>query len=76
MPRHTHQGVELSLVLSGGFVDLGDHFARGDIACRDDETVHDLVVDADGECVTLAINEHPLVPLTLAGKLYAVLRRP
>jgi len=76
VPQHTHEGVELTLVLSGGFVDLGQHYQRGDITCRDQDTTHDLVIDDDGECVTLAINEHPLVPLTLAGKLYAALRKP
>jgi putative transcriptional regulator len=73
VPLHTHRGTELSFVLSGGFVDLGEHFQRGDIACRDEDSVHDLVVDTDGECVTLSINEHPLVPLTWGGKIYAAL---
>jgi putative transcriptional regulator len=73
VPLHTHRGTELSFVLSGGFVDLGEHFGRGDIACRDADTAHDVVVDPDGECVTLAINEHPLVPLTWGGKIYAAL---
>lgn len=76
VPHHTHDGAELSLVLTGGYVDSGEHYGRGDVACRDGNDAHELAIDPDGECVTLAINEHPLVPLTLAGKLYSVLRKP
>ncbi len=74
--RHTHLGTELMLVLSGGFVDLGAHYGPGDIAVRDGETTHAVDIDPDGECVALVVNDHPLVPRTLGGKVFALLRRP
>jgi ChrR Cupin-like domain len=40
MPRHTHAGAELTLVLSGGLSDGAGHFQRGDVDSADASTDH------------------------------------
>ncbi|MDX5362240.1 MAG: ChrR family anti-sigma-E factor [Alphaproteobacteria bacterium] len=60
MPRHTHEGAEMTLVLSGGFTDRGNHFVRGDVAIAGPSDDHQPVADSDGECVCLAVTSAPL----------------
>lgn len=60
MPRHTHHGSELTLVLSGGFSDETGHFLRGDFVATDGSVDHQPVADADGDCICLAVTDAPL----------------
>ncbi|MCP1335715.1 ChrR family anti-sigma-E factor [Futiania mangrovi] len=60
MPRHTHEGAEMTLVLAGGFTDRGNHFVRGDVAIAGPDDDHQPVADADGECICLAVTSAPL----------------
>tara|TARA_R110002167_G_scaffold23721_3_gene84109 strand:+ start:1702 stop:2358 length:657 start_codon:yes stop_codon:yes gene_type:complete len=60
MPRHTHEGNELTLVLSGGFSDSRGHYLRGDVATTDSSVDHQPVADADGDCLCLAVTDAPL----------------
>lgn len=60
MPVHTHEGVELTLVLAGGFSDQTGHYTRGDVALADAQTVHRPRADRDGPCICLAVVEAPL----------------
>ncbi len=66
MPRHTHEGSELTLVLSGGFTDRGDHFLRGDVAAADSGVDHCPLADTDEDCYCFAVND---APLRLTGRL-------
>lgn len=60
MPRHTHAGNEMTLVLSGGFADERGHFARGDMAVHDSGVDHRPVADPDDDCICLAVTDGPL----------------
>ncbi len=60
MPRHTHDGTELTLVLSGGFTDQGLYFGRGDVETASSQTDHAPVADDDEDCYCLAINDQRL----------------
>lgn len=60
MPRHTHDGTELTLVLSGGFTDRGLHFGRGDIETANSNVDHAPVADEGEDCFCLAINRKRL----------------
>jgi putative transcriptional regulator len=60
MPRHTHEGMELTLVLAGGFTDQGLHFGRGDIEVADTQTDHAPVADEGEDCYCLAVNDKRL----------------
>lgn len=59
MPRHTHHGVEMTLVLDGGFTDGETRFERGDLALADPGIVHKPVADPEG-CLCLAVTDRPL----------------
>lgn len=60
MPRHTHGGNELTLVLAGGFKDGSGHFVRGDVATANPDTDHIPVADPDEDCYCLAVTDAPL----------------
>ena len=60
MPDHGHCGTELTLVLSGAFMDEDDIFAAGDIEVANEE-LHHTPIAAEGEdCICLAATDAPL----------------
>jgi putative transcriptional regulator len=70
IPRHTHAGTELTLVLVGGFTDDAGHYRRGDLSFSDEEIDHSPVADNDGECICLMVTD---APLRLTGPLMRLL---
>jgi putative transcriptional regulator len=54
MPQHTHDGVEYTQILQGGFTDDFGHYMAGDCTQADDEVEHQPVVDSGIECICLA----------------------
>lgn len=60
VPRHTHDGVEMTLVLAGGFSDEHGRYVRGDLSVSGPEIDHAPVVDADGECVCFVATDGPM----------------
>jgi putative transcriptional regulator len=59
MPRHTHGGLELTLVFTGGFSDENGHYLRGDVAAADPAVEHRPIADPGEECLCLAVSEAP-----------------
>ena len=60
MPQHTHEGLELTLVLQGSFSDATGRYARGDVATADSSVNHQPHA-GDGElCLCLAVEDAPL----------------
>ena len=57
VPRHTHKGDELTLVVRGGFQDETGSYGPGDIALQTREDTHQPVADKDGVCLALAVSE-------------------
>ena len=60
IPKHTHDGTELTLVFEGNFLDRGERYARGDVAFADQEVDHEPVAGTEGECLCLAVTTAPL----------------
>ncbi|MCW5751404.1 MAG: ChrR family anti-sigma-E factor [Alphaproteobacteria bacterium] len=60
MPRHTHRGEELTLVLEGHYEDALGRFARGDLALLDESVDHQPVAGSDQDCICLVVREAPL----------------
>jgi putative transcriptional regulator len=60
IPRHTHGGSELTLVLSGSFMDEIGHFQSGDLADLDDSVCHKPVADTDQPCICLIATDERL----------------
>lgn len=54
MPRHRHEGEEMTLVLSGGFSDVSGSYGPGDVACADNTVTHRPVADPGEPCVCIA----------------------
>jgi len=57
LPSHRHRGLELTMVLAGGYHDGLAHYGPGDISELDEAHHHQPVVDRDGECIALAVTE-------------------
>jgi putative transcriptional regulator len=60
VPRHTHAGTELVMVLAGGFKDHVGQYLRGDVSVCDGALDHQPVADADGDCICLSVTDAPL----------------
>lgn len=60
VPDHSHNGLELTLVLQGAFEDAEGRFARGDIEIADDDVEHMPVADISQDCICLAVTDAPL----------------
>ncbi|MBD0415018.1 ChrR family anti-sigma-E factor [Oryzicola mucosus] len=67
LPDHTHEGRELTLVLSGSFSDKRGCFERGDISIADEMLDHRPVAGKDGPCLCLSVIEGKL---RLTGSLF------
>jgi putative transcriptional regulator len=70
IPRHTHAGTEMTLVLAGGFSDGDGRYLRGDFSFSDEKIDHSPVADEDGECICLTVTD---APLRLTGPLMRLL---
>ena len=60
MPRHSHSGEELTLVLKGSFHDEAGHYQAGDLIAEDEDTDHRPIIGVEGECICLMSFEGPL----------------
>ena len=68
VPRHTHEGCELTLVLDGAFHDGFRHYRRGDLAIDDNSVDHQPTADAEQDCLCLAVTDAPLRLTGLFGR--------
>jgi putative transcriptional regulator len=75
IPLHDHGGDEYTVIFTGALADDEGRFARGDISVRATGARHIQRVERGEPCVALVINEGPLLPLTLKGKLLDRLSR-
>ena len=60
MPQHTHEGLELTLVLQGSFSDATGLYARGDVATADGSINHRPHAGGGELCLCLAVEDGPL----------------
>lgn len=57
MLPHTHDGVEVTLVLEGGYRDETGAYAAGDVAMLGADVEHQPAVDPDRDCLCLTVME-------------------
>jgi len=70
VPPHGHDGLEITLVLAGGYQDRGAGYARGDVSALGPETTHGLQIDDDGEdCLLLSVRSGARVPEGLYARI-------
>lgn len=72
MPRHTHQGRELTLILGGSMLDRDVVYRRGDVVEADQTTRHQPRAGDGDDCVCLAVLEGDVV---LTNPLYQMLSK-
>ena len=60
MPEHGHNGLEMTMVLQGAFLDDDDYFARGDVEIAGADDEHMPVADVGQDCICLAVTDAPL----------------
>lgn len=69
MPKHTHSGLEYTLVLQGSFRDESGLYRRGDLAVCDGSITHAPIAGEGEDCVCLVVTEGQLKLSGLMGKL-------
>jgi putative transcriptional regulator len=69
MPKHTHDGVEFTQVLSGVFYDASGRYAAGDYIEADEAVDHQPVADEVTDCICLAAVEGRLRLTSFVGRL-------
>lgn len=69
IPRHGHNGSELTLVLKGSFSDPSGTYRRGDVEEKDDTDSHGLTIGLGEECICLALTNGPIRFESLAARL-------
>jgi len=60
IPKHTHKGTELTLVLEGGFSDDEGHYEVGDFVMRDAEQQHSPTATQDRDCICIGVLDAPI----------------
>lgn len=75
LPRHTHGGNELTLILDGGYCDEFGEYLRGDLATADPSVDHRPVANPGGECVCLAVVDAPLRLTGPGGRFFNFMLR-
>mgnify|MGYP001813636795 CR=1 FL=1 len=60
IPRHTHHGSEMTLVLEGGFSDADGTYHQGDFLLREPGDVHAPTAVQSEDCICLAVLDAPL----------------
>ena len=60
VPRHTHRGHEMTLIVSGSYTDELGRFQAGDIADLDGEVDHQPVSDTGEDCICIIATDAPL----------------
>jgi len=69
MPKHSHKGEELTLILRGAYRDEIGEFNVGDLADLDGETTHTPKAIGGEPCICLIATAAPLKFKTLAARL-------
>ena len=59
-PRHSHKGIEATLVLRGAFRDGNRLYERGQLALADQHIQHRPRAEGDQDCICLAVNDGAL----------------
>ncbi len=75
VPDHSHNGLELTLVLQGSFSDETGKFGVGDLEVADQELEHTPIAGAGAPCICLAATDAPLRFTTLMPRLLQPLFR-
>jgi putative transcriptional regulator len=68
-PRHTHGGMEITLVLDGAYADATGTYGRGDVQVADDGVEHEPVAVGEKTCLCLVVSDAPIKLTGFFGRL-------
>lgn len=69
VPKHTHSGIEATLVITGAYSDASGRFAAGDLELADDTVDHRPMAESGETCICLAVTEAPLQMTGCVGRI-------
>ncbi|HSE78435.1 MAG TPA: ChrR family anti-sigma-E factor [Alphaproteobacteria bacterium] len=69
IPRHTHRGTEMLMVLDGAFSDETGRYGRGDVEVSDETVIHRPVAEAERDCLCLIVTAGPIRLTGIVGRL-------
>jgi len=72
VPSHTHEGSEVTLVLTGSFSDVTGRYERGDVSIVDADVDHRPRTSQGEDCICFAVTD---APLRLTGPVGRILDR-
>lgn len=75
LPRHSHRGAELTLVLEGAFADETGHYGPGDLAEIAEEMSHRPTAEGGVDCVCLIATQGRLRFGALLSRLFGAVAR-
>jgi putative transcriptional regulator len=59
-PAHSHEGLEVMLVLQGGFSDGYGQYRRGDVCVADETVEHQPIADPGEDCLVFVVRTAPM----------------
>jgi putative transcriptional regulator len=74
VPRHGHEGREMTCVLRGSFIDRNQRYPQSSFSEADENEEHDIFVDSATPCISLVALEGRTRPTNWAGRLYQRVR--
>lgn len=75
VPDHSHEGLELTLVLQGAFRDATGRYGVGDLEIADDDLEHQPIAEPGEDCICLAATESALKFRSFLPRLFQPLLR-
>ncbi|WP_416898944.1 MAG: ChrR family anti-sigma-E factor [Minwuia sp.] len=69
VPQHSHNGHEMTLIVSGSYLDEIGRFKAGDIADLDPDVTHQPVADTGEDCICIIATDAPLAFTGLVPRL-------
>ncbi|GAA3852973.1 ChrR family anti-sigma-E factor [Celeribacter arenosi] len=70
VPDHSHNGLELTLVLQGAFRDVTGRYGRGDLEVADSDLEHTPIAEQGEACICLAASDAPLKFSSLIPRIF------
>jgi len=70
VPEHGHSGREMTLVLSGSYIDNGVRYCAGDVSDFDEDVTHQPVAGMEEDCICLIVTDSALKFKGIVPKLF------
>ena len=70
VPEHGHNGREITLVLSGSYIDNGVRYGAGDVSDFAEDTTHQPVAGTEEDCICLIVTDAALKFKGIVPKLF------